>query len=1292
MRKNTLHILIVLLATCSILDAQQPTIKLTQLETSKTVESTKAGQIGLTDTNGKQRYNQYVEIEPSPIAFTPTATGNTSNFSEFVVDPDGDTWYIDWQGRGILLNPAGTVDKNGYYGGNGGNGGDATIPSTTVSTVTDQMTWEFGGSDPGGAVPIRIASTVAKDFEDYMSIVSGNDDSLHIWRSDTDFIIQATEDLYITPEKRLILNGDSCKVDNVPDALATESTFLLWSPQDYLVKKEGISWNDLTQPVKDSINTFLVITDGPIQGDGSAGDPVTFADGVTSGDVWQWNGTAWVLASVSGTPQTISVASNTTTLSDGGGSMTIAGAGINSVSTAGTTITVTGTEVDGSIINEGSLTVGAGTGTTSLINSNTSGSTPVTLEAGTLISLSEVGNTITIDAEVSTDGPIQGDGSSGDPVTFVDGVTSGDIWQWNGTAWVLATVSGAPQTISVASNTTTLSDGGGSMTIAGAGINSVSTAGTTITVTGTEVDGSVSNEGVLSVGAGTSSSSIIQSNTSGSPSIILQTLSGSGLGINESGNTISLEAQIVTGGPLQGAGNSGDPLTFDDGVSSGDIWQWNGTAWVLASNSPQTLSVASNTTTLSDGGGSMTIAGAGINSVSTAGTTITVTGTEVDGSVSNEGSLTVGAGTGTTSLINSNTSGSTPVTLEAGTLISLSEVGNTITIDADVSTDGPIQGDGSAGDPVTFVDGVTSGDIWQWNGTAWVLASITETPQTISVASNTTTLSDGGGSMTIAGAGINSVSTAGTTITVTGTEVDGSISNEGSLTVGAGTGTTALINSNTSGSTPVTIEAGSGISIAEIGNTIILATSGADKNGYYGGNGGNGGDATIPSTTVSTVTDQMTWEFGGSDPGGAVPIRIASTVAKDFEDYMSIVSGNDDSLHIWRSDTDFIIQATEDLYITPEKRLILNGDSCKIDNVPDALATETTFLMWSPQDYIVKKEGISSADIAANIITPSSITSDQDDYSPTGWSSATVVRLSGDSDIPAITSMAAVSDGKQKLLINVGDYAIYFPAEHPDGTAANRISGKGSYFLFPGASANIYYDGTLSRWIFLDPEPSYYDQGNVVRYDYSAASTTPGDNEMYGQAAFSSGSVSVNGPASGGLPGYTGVSTSASTGGGGYAYLTKGVEAPTQAGSSAISFTANVALNEVSDATNSYSTEISICQGAVGFDTDNSIGFRYTHSANSGKWLAYSIDNAGSETSFDTGITVAALTFYKMNIELNKENTEARFFINGDYVGRITTGLPNAVEMGGKIFIDKTAGTSARELRLFRMVLCGVFP
>jgi len=87
-------------------------------------------------------------------------------------------------------------------------------------------------------------------------------------------------------------------------------------------------------------------------------------------------------------------------------------------------------------------------------------------------------------------------------------------------------------------------------------------------------------------------------------------------------------------------------------------------------------------------------------------------------------------------------------------------------------------------------------------------------------------------------------------------EVDGSVTNEGSLTVGAGTSTTSLINSNTSGSTPVTIEAGTGITLAESGNTItITGQAGSDDQNLDVGsfNTGNG-ELTIG---IEDGTDQV---------------------------------------------------------------------------------------------------------------------------------------------------------------------------------------------------------------------------------------------------------------------------------------------------------------------------------------------------------------------------------------------------------------------------------------------------
>jgi hypothetical protein len=77
---------------------------------------------------------------------------------------------------------------------------------------------------------------------------------------------------------------------------------------------------------------------------------------------------------------------------------------------------------------------------------------------------------------------------------------------------------------------------------------------------------------------------------------------------------------------------------------------------------------------------------------------------DADASVSNEGSLTVGAGTASTSVISSNTSGSTDVTLTAGSNITLSEAGNNITIAA------------SGGGSSLWSEGATAGEIYYNSG------------------------------------------------------------------------------------------------------------------------------------------------------------------------------------------------------------------------------------------------------------------------------------------------------------------------------------------------------------------------------------------------------------------------------------------------------------------------------------------------------------------------------------------------------------------------------------------------
>jgi hypothetical protein len=141
---------------------------------------------------------------------------------------------------------------------------------------------------------------------------------------------------------------------------------------------------------------------------------------------------------------------------------------------------------------------------------------------------------------------------------------------------------------------------------------------------------------------------------------------------------------------------NGQVLTY---VSGNSRWEAATVADQSATNELQTLSVATNTATLSNSGGSVTIAGGGINTVGTVGSTITVTGTEVDGSVTNEiqtiDQFSLSGQTLSASLSSDGVAPSTvtlPVVgITAGTNVTVSSTGGNFTINA--------SGGGGAGNP-----------------------------------------------------------------------------------------------------------------------------------------------------------------------------------------------------------------------------------------------------------------------------------------------------------------------------------------------------------------------------------------------------------------------------------------------------------------------------------------------------------------------------------------------------------------------------------------------------------------
>ncbi len=310
------------------------------------------------------------------------------------------------------------------------------------------------------------------------------------------------------------------------------------------------------------------------------------------------------------------------------------------------------------------------------------------------------------------------------------------------------------------------------------------------------------------------------------------------------------------------------------------------------------------------------------------------------------------------------------------------------------------------------------------------------------------------------------------------------------------------------------------------------------------------------------------------------------------------------------------------------------------------------------------------------IITPSAITVDQNNYSPTDWSTATIVRISGTTQIWGITgfSSSGFSGGHTKRIINVGAKSIYFAGEHPSSTAANRISATNDFVLGAKKSMNIVWDATLSRWIIEGTE-----RVPEIEHNWSAASQTGSEFENVAFSAIGTGTVNTGGNAATDEPAATKISTGTTSSGGGSITLGKTV-APiaTRLGHKYVEgyFT----VLSTSNASNRYTAGLIISTTTTGtFAAANTCGVRYTDNVNGGRWELYSINNGGTTVTQDLGITVSSAPT-KIRIEMDDAGATIRAYVNEEMKGQISGAASLPTEFGnyfGKLQIIKSVGTTA---------------
>lgn len=135
--------------------------------------------------------------------------------------------------------------------------------------------------------------------------------------------------------------------------------------------------------------------------------------------------------------------------------------------------------------------------------------------------------------------------------------------------------------------------------------------------------------------------------------------------------------------------------------------------------------------------------------------------------------------------------------------------------------------------------------------------------------------------------------------------------------------------------------------------------------------------------------------------------------------------------------------------------------SATIGIIPQGCAS--LFVPDGNGSYLPSAQNVPAYFALSGILSPSQITSNQNDYSPTGLSTATILRLSTDASRD-LTGLAGGGLGRIVVVHNVGTNNLVLKDESASSTAANRFALSADVTLSGDQSVMMQYDATSSRW------------------------------------------------------------------------------------------------------------------------------------------------------------------------------------------------------------------------------------
>ena len=128
----------------------------------------------------------------------------------------------------------------------------------------------------------------------------------------------------------------------------------------------------------------------------------------------------------------------------------------------------------------------------------------------------------------------------------------------------------------------------------------------------------------------------------------------------------------------------------------------------------------------------------------------------------------------------------------------------------------------------------------------------------------------------------------------------------------------------------------------------------------------------------------------------------------------------------------------------------------------------------------------------------------------------------------------------------------------------------------------------------------------------------------------------------------------------------------------------------LSDATDRYLVYAGVFDNTTPGTATDGVFLRYRDNINSGKWEA-ALEDGGSGSVADTGITNVVDTWYYLEIEVNAASDRVEYFIDGASLATISAGPAADSTAEFRIGIVKSAGTTSRTMRIDAAYLVGDF-